>query len=350
MTITQKEIKDFELSILDPDDLPEPTEELRYGRKYYEKVLSAAQGYDLAQFRFWKAYLRQLTISCFKWEGLPAGIPERAVEYILLTYGEGALFKDIGFLFAASASQDALNMYFEPNKIMLYTPNGSNTWFRHCMAYTEQIETPDGLEYVTRERDAVHIYDNAMRIPLNKFITLYAQRLARYDRIADLNADVQKTPWLLAYDEREKGTAKSIRRSLDANELYIPYNSAGGNLPERMIGVLNTNAPYVVDKLFHSKREIISEYLTIVGCDNSPSMKKERMIDAEATSNNEQIMLLRNSRLSMRRRFCKECKDVFGLEIACNWSVPHEFSDQGGKNDPDDMGREPSTGGGFDND
>lgn len=345
-----KEIREFEASVIDPDDLPEPTEDLRWGRKYYKRYLSAAQGYDLAQYRYWKAYLTQLAISCFKWEGLPASIPSRAVEYILLSYGEGALFKDFGYLFAASAPTTALNMYYEPNRIELFTPNGSGTWVRHCDSYVEKVinEATGEERLEVRQRDAVHLYDNAMRIPLKKYIGIYAQRLAKYDRIADINADVQKTPWLLAYSEAEKKTARALRDALDSNERFIPYNSAGGNLPEKMLGVVNMDAPYVVDKLFQSKREIIAEFLTMLGIDNSPNMKKERMIDAEATSNNEQIMVLRNSRLWMRREFCKQARDVFGLEIDVKWAVPHEQDAQGGTNDPDDMGREPSVGGGVD--
>ena len=48
------------------------------------------------------------------------------------------------------------------------------------------------------------------------------------------------------------------------------------------------------------------------------------MIDAEATANNEDIMLMRRSRLATRRRFAEQVNERFGLDISVKYGVPHE--------------------------
>lgn len=64
--------------------------------------------------------------------------------------------------------------------------------------------------------------------------------------------------------------------------------------------------------------------LTMLGVDNTNTEKRERMIDAEATANNEDIMLMRRSRLATRRRFCEQVNERFGLHISVKYGVPHE--------------------------
>ena len=88
--------------------------------------------------------------------------------------------------------------------------------------------------------------------------------------------------------------------------------------------ILNLDAPFVADKMDDELTKIWYRALTMLGVDNTNTEKRERMIDAEATANNEDIMLMRRSRLATRRRFCAQVNERFGLNLSVKYGVPHE--------------------------
>ena len=95
--------------------------ELMLGKKHVRELLDSAQAYDQLQYRFWRTYLENIAIAGFTWENVPAGIDPRAIEYILLYYGMGALFTESeGVLFAQAAPAENVNMFFNHNKINLF--------------------------------------------------------------------------------------------------------------------------------------------------------------------------------------------------------------------------------------
>ena len=292
-----------------------PEDEQIYGRNYIRELYSVAKGYDISQYRYWKSYLTSLALSAFEWEGMPAGIDTRAVEYILLHWGLGALFMESGgHLFAAAASSNMLNMYYNPNEVQLTAPNGE-MWTRHAQAYV--------MDEIMYAPDCAVCFDNMIREPLDYYIRWYARRLATYDRIADINVGAQRTPWIITGSEETKRTRKAWVRRLFENDQYIEINSnAGGGLGE-VPQVLPTEAPYVADKIFESKQKLLNEALTLIGIDNTNNEKRERQIVDEVLANNEQISILRRSRLECRRSFCEKANALFNLDINVKFAAPH---------------------------
>lgn len=49
--------------------------------------------------------------------------------------------------------------------------------------------------------------------------------------------------------------------------------------------------------------------------------KRERMIQGEMDSNNEQIALSRHSRLDARREAAQRCNQLFGTDIHVEWKI-----------------------------
>lgn len=315
----------------DEADIAELVNEAQYGKKYACMLLDRDQAYDMWQYRYWERYLKTLAVSCFKWEGLPAAIPSRAVEWILLHFGAGAFFaEDGGLLFAQMAPSDNWNMYYDPNRIMLTAPNGK-IWERHCQPWAQDV----GGVLVLRDRDAAMIYDNELRVPMLSMIQGYARRIAEYDRIIDVNVKAQLTPFLVYGTEPAKGTRQKAIKKLDTNAQYIELNS---DLPanESMISVLNTSAPVVFAQIQAEKRELINEAITAIGIDNNPQAeKRERVNTHEAISNNEQIYISRESRLKARKDGCKRLSEIFGVDVDVNYCVPHIYDTsmtEGGEN------------------
>lgn len=293
-------------------------EDLMQGKAHLKELLDKDHAYDQAQYNFWYAYLENLALAGFTWENLPAGIDSRALEYIMLNFGMGALFaEDGGLLFAQASPADNLNMYYNPNQINLYSPAGQY-WQRHCNFWVNEKNE-------VMPRDAVMLFDNMTRKPLTVFIHNYARRLAIIDRVIDINIAAQKTPWVITGPEEAKSTKKALIKKLESNAQYISQNTDMGNIVT--YAVLDTQAPYVVDKLLDAKKRILDEAVTFCGADNANTDKRERVNTQEVLSNNEQVMLMRNSRLKCRREFCRYANVVFGDmlngEIGVKWSVPH---------------------------
>lgn len=299
--------------------------DLAAGKPWLKEMLTPSQGYDQQQFMFWQNYLSNLAISAFEWENMPAGIDSRALEYILLNFGMGAMFaEDGGMLFAQAMAADNINMFYNPNAITLVSPAGQ-TWRRHCNYYTVDGEV--------HQRDAVMCFDNMMRTPLTVFIRNYAKRLAQIDRTIDVNIGAQATPWIITGPEEAKSTKKNIVRKLANHDQFISVNSSMGDIVQ--YEVLNTQAPYVADRLQDLKKRILDEAVTFFGADNANTDKRERVNTQEVLSNNEQIMLMRYSRLKCRKEFARYVNTVFcGVldePLDVHWSIPHVREAVGGE-------------------
>lgn len=301
------------------DDDIIPMEVLIGGRSYAHHWQSGVL--NSRTYLYWLHILRSLALSSFQWDGFDEiELDPRFIELCMLDYGSGAFFDmDRGgagmFAFAQMAPMSRLNLYWDPNRIRLMPANGGRSWYRHAYFWTKKFDN------AIREPDAVVLYDNINRRPINMILSGFARRLENCDRKMDININAQSTPMVFNVDERERKSAQSYFQQITGNE---PLILANRKMPESVDPtVLNLEAPFVADKIEATKKDILNDALTMLGIDNTNTEKKERMIDAEATSNNEEIMLMRRSRLSTRREFCRKCNTLFGTNLSVKYAVPH---------------------------
>lgn len=267
----------------------------------------------------WEYILQTMAMSCFRWEGLPEDIDPRFIEYVLLWGGIGGMFElaQGGLAFAPATPVGKLNMYLNPNKVQLLPMNGGSSWYRHAFFWVKN--TVEGN--IVMPPDSVVCYDNAMRVPIMPILRHYAKRLANIDRKIDINVNAQATPYIIIAEEEARRDAINLYKQLGGNEpLIIANKGIAGALSA---SVFSTEAPYVGDKLSDLEVHIMNQAMTAVGVDNANTEKRERMIDAEATSNNEQIMIMRISRLEERRKFARGINRMWGCDASVHWAVPH---------------------------
>ena len=140
---------------------------------------------------------------------------------------------------------------------------------------------------------------------------LFALRLYEAERTADVNIKAQKTPVLLLMDEKQRLTMENIYSQYDGNKpvIFGDKNSLG----ENVIKAINTQAPFIADKIIDYKKEIWNEALTFLGINNIMVDKKERLITDEANSNNELINLNLQSYLAPRQEACRQFNEKFGF-------------------------------------
>lgn len=140
---------------------------------------------------------------------------------------------------------------------------------------------------------------------------LFALRLYEAERTADINIKAQKTPVLLLMDEKQRLTMENLYSQYEGNRpiIFGDKNSLG----ENVIKAINTQAPFIADKIIDYKKEIWNEALTFLGINNIIVDKKERLITDEANSNNELINLNLQSYLAPRQEACRQFNEKFGF-------------------------------------
>ena len=140
---------------------------------------------------------------------------------------------------------------------------------------------------------------------------LFALRLYEAEQTAMVNIKAQKTPVLLLMDEKQRLTMENLYSQYEGNRpvIFGDKNSLG----ENVIKAINTQAPFIADKIIDYKKEIWNEALTFLGINNIMVDKKERLIKDEANSNNELINLNLLSYLAPREEACRQFNEKFGF-------------------------------------
>lgn len=273
---------------------------------------------NVEEYIFWRDYLTTLALSQFEWVNLPREIDARYIELTLLMQGFGAFFeKAPGVLaFCQGSQSEMLDMYYNPQEVILVASNGSGTWKRRCNDLVEY--DAGGTPYVA-EQNAVACFDNMLRHPMMRYIELYAHRISRVDRITDVNALAQLTPWILQTDEQGRSDVINYFKQIAGCEPAVMVMNTLAI--DTTAGVLNTGAPYVADKLHDLIGDLVSDCLNMLGVDNIVGEKRERLLTSESDSNNEQLALTRRSRLECRQKAAERCNELFGTDISVKWAA-----------------------------
>lgn len=250
----------------------------------------------------WYNYYEQLkgiAISRFKWGNLPSTIDERFMEKICFENGSILFFeeKELGFLalpFASSGSD--MNVYGEPN--------------------TRRATSMTQFQTVKTASDSVIIYDNYVHTSQDIMLQSFARRLYEVDRTIDVNIIGQKTPFLITCPEEQRLTMANVYQQYVGNK---PVIFACNGIDLNSIKVMQTNAPYVADKLFVMKQNIWNEAMTMLGIANTNISKRERLISDEVGRGMGGTLACRRNALGMRKIACDKINEMFGLNVTVEY-------------------------------
>ena len=242
--------------------------------------------------------LVELSVSSFKWTGLPETVDERFMELILFSDGQCVFFEDeeLGFLTLQNAMNGGFDVYRIPKNRRAYAVNG----------YQKKLT----------EKDSVIIFNNMLHTNSRLDVEMFARRLYNFDRIIDVNANAQKTPAFIQCTKQQELTLKNIYKEYTGN---APVIYADQSLTSDPIRVLKTDAPYVCDKIYELKAKVWNEALTYLGISNVAVEKKERLVTDEVDRSQGGVLASRYSRLISRQQACEKINKMFSLEIWCEW-------------------------------
>lgn len=256
--------------------------------------------------------LTELSISMFDWKNLPPSVDPRFLELTLFSKGAAVFFKD------EDMEEDkqllALQVLMQGDFDIYNIPRNRTAFAGYDRGYQKRLN----------EKNSVIIWNNLLHKNSMLDVRMFATRLYNLDRAIDVNANAQKTPILITCDETEKLTMENIYQKYDGNAPVI-FGHKGLNATQ--IGVLNTDAPYVADKLYTLKTQIWNEALTYLGISNINVQKKERLITDEVTRNQGGVIASRYSRLEARRQAADEINKMFDLNIKVDYREDYQVVD-----------------------
>ena len=254
--------------------------------------------------------LKRICLSMFEWVNLPSSMNARWLERTLYYNGKASLLKDknYGFINTMCSSAGDLNIYGLPTSLGCYG-----------FGYYSQRKLYTGLnplytEAQQRARDfyeCILVYNNWDPIPTCATIELFALRLYESERSADVNIKGQKYPYVIATDEKQRLFVENLYSQIDGNHPVIFGDKK--QLNPDVIKTINTESPFVADKLKDYQKEIWNDFFTFMGINNIMVEKKERLVTDEANSNNEVINLNLQSFLAPRQEACRQFNEKFGL-------------------------------------
>lgn len=258
--------------------------------------------------RMYIRLLGELATNRFKWKGLPDSINPRFLEMTLLRSALSVFYFDdeFGQFFALQGSAAGnLNMYNDP---MFYQVYGNQFISKRLRAVpgVAQVRGADGKftsERITVPEECIPIWANYFRVPDWDIITIYANRLAEFDRTIEINAKNARRTRVAAVDPNQQLSIDNINRQIEKGDALIKvnqgtYDATVGGITSLDLGV----DPLMVEKMQISRTRVWNECMGLLGINNANQDKKERLVASEVDANDEQVDSMRWVNLNARRQ------------------------------------------------
>lgn len=258
--------------------------------------------------------LTAMAISMFEWVNLPDSIDPRFLELTLFSDGYAVFFRDevMGELALPAMIGGKWDVYRIPTERRAYATNG----------YQKRLT----------EKDSVLIYNNDLHTNSMLDVEMYARRLYELERTIDVNIRGQKTPVAILCSPEQRLTMKNLYMQYDGNE---PFIFGSKDLDLSQVKSIETNTPYVADKIQSLKMQIWNEALACLGISSMNVDKKERMLADEVSANMGGIEIQKYTRLNARKQACEKINEMFGLDIDVRYreNISAQVGNQGGEED-----------------
>lgn len=261
-------------------------------------------------------YYKNIALNVYKWENLPNNMESRFIEQALFSNGQAFFFDhpELGLMCLPCSGTNNINLYGEPTSVVV---NG--------VGYSKQWSISKG----------VRILNNDTAIATHAHVTHYAEKLAEIENIMNQNLRQQRFPYILLGNKRNEFSIKQMLRSVFMGDEAVLVDKEMFVDGKAGLQVINTDTPYLLDKLQAQKECYEKELLTFLGI-NSTVEKKERLLVDETNANNAYIEMSLDLGLKQRQYAAEKINAMFGTNIKVVATI-HETQSLWDKNSDDDF-------------
>lgn len=263
-----------------------------------------AQVLNIKTYQDFYARLARIAMSMFEWENLPESMDSEFLERCLFFFGQAALLYKAdygGFVNTQSVVHGKLNLYYKPVSLECYGPDNVNV----VRSVYNGLDEPKD-----QEEECILVENMMFMVPTASTLDLYAMRMAEVQRSEDVNIKQQKFPMYIQTDQKQRFSIENTYDQYSGNTPVIVADKTG--MTSDSFRAVNTEVPYVADKLQQYRLKIFNEALSFLGVNNL-NEKKERQLTSEIEKNNEEVNLNLQAFLVPRQRAARQFNHKYGF-------------------------------------
>lgn len=260
-------------------------------------------------------HLTELCVNRFEWKGLPETVDPRFLELNLFWRALTVFFK-----------------YSKTDEFMALQAAGTGMPNAQDVPTHFQVTAPNILinEMLESGKDCVPIWANYLRVPELDKVNLYAMKLAALDRTIEINADNMRGTKVVAAPENQRLSATNMVQQMANGQPTIMVTKPASEIMES-VQVFDLSGPSgQLAELWDAKSHLWNECMTMLGINNSNQDKKERLVAAEVSANDEQVDSTRFIALNARQYAAEQINALWPeLTISVDFrSTPVEEIDE----------------------
>lgn len=275
--------------------------------------------------------LFNIILKMYKWT-TPKYIEPRAIEMGYILAGQISLFKcNKGTFCLPCFPHNRFNIYGNPVQVKTQGFNGFQLTID--IIYDKDNDIPiqlDNNEYMKtllEKTDNYGIYsrDNDLAYPYINYINEYAYALTDMIIAHHIATQRIKTPYIWVINEKElKTTIDDLMQKIRENDIYtvLVKNNSMKDL-DKCLRLENINLnPAIVKEIENAIVSKFGMYCETIGIKNNPMPDKSQVVlTSEINANNSIVDAGNNIRLHNREEFCKNAKEIMGIDIQVEKNV-----------------------------
>lgn len=260
---------------------------------------------EYAQKRLvWLERIIRLSSSAIIWDGLPKEVDTVYLENCLTRSGSAIIVKDeiIGGVFAGqNASSGRMNYDGIPID-------------RHAIMV-------NGVDIYSTPEDSVVIFNNSMRVPDMWIYQEFANEMADIDMAIKVNMNSQKTMPIIPTSQSQALSVENVMSAIHNNMPYLIVDDKMGEMYDQLKAslVFDNRKSFTSDLMIQVQKEKWNRILTFIGINSLTTEKRERVNVPEVNANLDELVVMRNDRLAIRRKACDKMKELFGWDVSVHY-------------------------------
>lgn len=267
-----------------------------------------------------RSYLWNFLTVFRKWDGFPDSVDMRVFNDNLISKGWASIlnYPNAGYLTLDGAAS-GVDRYYRP--IKFETTNPVLKSIKREISYKDNVK-PDG----------VCICYNTLNVktpqPMTDLVEVYAYKLAQADVSTVVSLANSRATLIPAVSDKEDAerVTQVLKDIYAGKPASFSFKSSFDNSNSFNIIPIKARDNLITAELTDTKRQIMAEFLTRLGINVTSVDKKERVLEAEATANKQELKLNSKIYLEPCKIFCEECNATFGWN--CSVSIDGEVIEE----------------------